>query len=105
MAYPYSARLFALLVTAAILGGFAGAALMARAPVQAAPASQLPKALFLEGAKVRTGNAVYLIQRIEGDWIQAIPYRSLDEHDAPPGVSRWIYVPAVDAPWSAVSGA
>lgn len=104
MAFLHPARICILLGLAVLLGALAGTAISARTPARAALGSELPRDIFVEGAKVRSGGAVYLIQRIEGEWIQVIPYRSLDDHEAPPGVPRWIYVPAVDGPWSAVPG-
>lgn len=60
----------------------------------------LPLEVFAAGQKVRGGGAVYEIEEVRGQWVKARLYRSLDGHNAPPTVSRWLYIPAMDTAWS-----
>jgi hypothetical protein len=92
---------FILVVAAAAVGGLVGAVLVSHGTVQAAPdAGRLPADVFAVGNKVNGLGATYQIQGVQGLWICVVPFRSLDDHNAPPQVPRWIYVPAIDGAWS-----
>lgn len=82
-------------------GGILAAALFHGGDVHAAGReSGLPTELFSVGARVNGMEATYLVQEVRGDWVRLNAYRCIDKHNGPPGVSRWVCVPAVDTIWS-----
>ena len=90
-----------LLHAAAVAGVFAGATLGHGNAAQAASdAGVLPAEVFAVGNNVNGLGATYRIQEVRGPWIRVVSFRSLDEHNAPPQVSRWICVPAINGAWS-----
>ncbi|MCP4642688.1 MAG: hypothetical protein GY851_19740 [bacterium] len=97
MRYNATVAVVAMLTCAAIVSAVA---LSGRQAVAATDRAVLPPEIFEVGAHVKGQDATYAIEEVRGGWIRVRPYRSLDQHDAPPHVSRWIYVPAVPTPWS-----
>ena len=90
-----------LILVAAVAGGFVGATFGHSGDVQAAPGvSVLPADVFAVGNNINGLGATYQIQEVRGPWIRVVPFRSLDDHNAPPQVPRWICVPAIDGAWS-----
>jgi len=82
-----------------------------RGGVQAEDSVTLPEEVFKPGKRVYGLEAYYTIEEVQGGWIKARLYRSLDKPalnrntEAPPidpAEPRWIYVPAAAGPWVAV---
>lgn len=90
-----------LILAVAVAGGFVGATFGHSDAVQAAPGTDtLPAEVFAVGNNINGLGATYQIQEVRGPWIRVVPFRSLDEHNAPPQAPRWICVPAINGAWS-----
>lgn len=73
----------------AVVGGKAGAA-----------SAELPASIFSPGNTVEGPEASYVIEAVEGGWMRARLYRSLDGLDAPADEARWICVSGGPGPWA-----
>ena len=99
-------HLVVLMVTCLAAGALGSRALDGRTAaaqgLDAATGAVLPGELFAPGQKVMRQKSVYLIEEVQGGWIRARLFQSLDDNAAEKTAPRWIYVPAESAAWTKV---
>ena len=78
-----------LILAAAVVGGFVGTTFGHGNTARAASGvGALPSEVFTVGNNINGLGATYQIQEVRGSWIRVVPFRSLDEHNAPPQAPR-----------------